>query len=111
MGALACAMAWVAIVEPRSLLRKPAPPPGGPPPRRAWLAVARAEALRVLRDFWTVLKIPTFVVMMAEVRALRWQHTYLQCVLAVLVVARHDSAVAHCFACSVEGLAHVDWPC
>ena len=69
VGALACAMAWVAIVEPRSLLRKPAPPAGGPPPRRAWLAVARAETLRVLRDFWTVLKIPTFVVMMAEVGA------------------------------------------
>jgi hypothetical protein len=67
-GFLTAAVAWLAIVEPRARLRKPAPPPGvAPPPRRAALAVARAEALRILRDFWTVLKIPTFVVMMAEV--------------------------------------------
>ena len=72
VGALACAMAGVAIVEPRSLLRKPAaggPPAACLPPRHAWLPVTRAEALRVLRDFWTLLKIPTFLVMMAEVRA------------------------------------------
>ncbi len=68
-GFLTAAVAWLAIVEPRARLRKPAPPPGAtPPPRRAVLAVVRAEALRILRDFWTVLKIPTFVVMMAEVR-------------------------------------------
>lgn len=110
VGALACAMAWVAIVEPRSLLRKSAPPPGGPPPRRAWLAVARAETLRVLRDFWTVLKIPTFVVMMAEVWACAGSKIICDVWLAVFVVAQHDSVSAYRMPRSVVQLALVGWP-
>ncbi|KAK9843749.1 hypothetical protein WJX81_004878 [Elliptochloris bilobata] len=78
LGAAAAVLAWLAIVEPRSLLHKPSAPPGGPPPRRAWLAVARAEVARVLRDFWAVLKVPTFVVMMAEhvVGTISWSSGY-----------------------------------
>lgn len=70
LGFAAAVLAWLAIVEPRALLRKPCVPPGvHPPPRRALLAAARAETARMLRDFWTVLKVPTFLVMMAEVRS------------------------------------------
>lgn len=67
VGALSAALAWIAIVEPRALLRRAKVPAGAAPPRPALLAVLRNEVAGMLRDFWTVLKIPTFMVLMTEV--------------------------------------------
>ena len=67
VGALSAALAWIAIVEPRTLLRRAKVPAGAAPPHPALLAVLRSEVAGMLRDFWTVLKIPTFMVLMTEV--------------------------------------------
>ena len=69
VGVMSAALAWLAIVEPRTLLRKAKTPVGTAPPRPALLAVLRKEVAGMLRDFWTVLKVPTFLVLMTEVQS------------------------------------------